>query len=164
MVIMGIDPGIASCGYGIIAIKPDKSELLECGCIRTNSKQDRGERLRIIYEKIDRLIKDFSPDCISMEKVFFYKGIGRNFSTALNVGEAVGVIRLCASQHNIPINEYAPTQVKEVIVGYGRADKKQVQLMVKEILNTEEIISTRHAADALACALTHRTNLEFGEE
>lgn len=163
-IILGIDPGTASCGYGIIKMTSNNIEIMEHGCIRTKADQERGERLKYIYNKVSNLLKEYAPDCIAMERVFFYKGSGRNFSTALNVGEAVGVIRLCASINNVPVMEYTPTQVKEVLVGYGKADKKQVEFMVKEILKLEDSPASSHASDALACALTHRFHVEFSEE
>ena len=163
-VVLGIDPGTASCGYGIITYDSEAVEALGHGCIRTNADQDRGERLKIIYDKVNELIEMFSPDHIVMERVFFYKGAGRNFSTAMNVGEAVGVIKLCAAQHGIPTFDYAPTRIKQVLTGHGKADKKEVEFMVNELLDLDIKISSSHASDALACALTHKFQMESGDE
>jgi crossover junction endodeoxyribonuclease RuvC len=151
MIILGIDPGFAITGYGLIKFDPknQKIEVLDQGCIRTSLKSPFSERLMIIYEKIDELIKKNKPDKAAIEKIFFAK----NMKTAMQVGEARGVITLVLAQHKLPILELTPLQVKQSLTGYGQATKQQMQKMVKMVLCLKEVPKPDDVADALAIAI-----------
>ena len=151
MIILGIDPGTAILGYGLVSFKGNKFTPLTYGCIKNNSSVPMPEKLSIIYENIKLLIKDFSPDVMAMERLFF----NRNVTTAMTVSQARGVVSLSAFQEGIDFYEYTPLQVKQAVVGYGKADKKQVQHMVKVILNLQETPKPDDVADALAIAICH---------
>lgn len=148
-IILGIDPGLANTGFGVIVRKNKNIKILTCGCISTSPRTETGERLYKIQKELKKLIKKFKPDILATEEIFFAK----NAKTALKVGEARGVILLIAHSANIPIKEFTPLQVKQAITGYGRAEKKQMQKMIKILLNLEEIPEPDDAADALAIAL-----------
>ncbi len=150
--ILGIDPGYATVGYGVIREEQRRTEAMEWGCVYT--KKDDGDasiRLGMIYKGIIRLIEEFSPSGMSIEKLFF----ARNTTSALQVSEARGVILLAAVHHTIPIIEYTPNQVKLAITGSGSADKRQVQEMITRLLRLPEIPRPDDAADGLALALCH---------
>jgi len=149
--ILGIDPGTGIVGFGCINKKANTLELVDAGVITTTKNQAPEIRLLTIYNEIRLLIKEFSPDWVSVEKLFF----ARNVTTAMTVSQARGVILLAAVQSNIPIADYTPLQIKMAITGYGRADKKQMQEMVKAILKLDYIPKPDDAADALAVAITH---------
>lgn len=149
MVILGIDPGTATTGYGLIEKNSDVISHLKHGIISTKPQTNAGPRLLQIFQELQRLIKKSQPDLIAVEKLFFFK----NLKTALPVSEARGVILLSAAQQKKPVIELTPLQVKMGICGYGRADKKQVQKMVREILKLKKIPKPDDAADALAVAL-----------
>lgn len=151
MIILGVDPGTAITGYGIINVEGNKIHPLNYGCIYTETKNSSEIRLRIIFEKLTAIIEKYQPDEMAVEELFFNK----NVRTALSVGQARGVILLAGAQKNIPVNEYTPLQVKQSVVGYGRAHKQQVQQMVKVFLNLQEIPKPDDAADALAIAICH---------
>lgn len=149
-IILGIDPGIADTGFGII--KKENNGKLSClayGSIKTKAKTNLADRLFIIGEELNKIIKKHKPDMVAVEKLFFSK----NVKTALIVGEARGVVMLTARQNNLPIEEFTPLQVKQAVSTYGRAGKDQVQKMVKLILNLKEIPKPDDAADALAIAI-----------
>ena len=131
MRILGIDPGLAITGYGIVDYRGNHYNLVEYGVIRSSKEQELAGRLHVIHKGIIGLIEKYKPDHVAVEELFFNK----NVKTALLVGQARGVIMLAAYQKGIPIYEYTPLQVKQAVVGYGRAEKKQVQFMVKAILN-----------------------------
>ena len=150
MKILGIDPGVAIVGYGIIEDKKRKLELLECGCITTQAGRPHPERLQKIGDELSKIIEKSKPDILAIEELFFCK----NVKTALKVGEARGVILATGMKYKLPIREFTPLQVKQAITSYGRADKKQVQEMVKVILGLKEIIKQDDAADAVAVAIT----------
>lgn len=150
MIILGIDPGFALMGWGIIN-KKEKPELIEYGCLKTSSKSENSVRLGTIFTSLQKIIKKFKPHIIVLEKLFF----NTNAKTALLVGEARGVVKVCALLNKLPIFEFTPLQVKDCIVGYGRADKNQVQEMVKMTLGLDKIPKPDDAADALAIALTY---------
>ncbi len=159
MIILGIDPGTAITGYGLLKIKRDKSlEFLECGCIRTSKELKQEERLKQIYNELNKLLKKFKPKILVVEKLFFFK----NAKTAIPVSQAKGVVLLAAAKKRIPIYEFTPLQVKLNIVGYGRAEKIQVQKMIKKILNLDEIPRPDDASDALGLAIcyAYRKNSE----
>lgn len=153
MIILGIDPGLATTGYGIInetRNKKQEIELIVCGCINTSSKFSTIERLEKIYRELKKIIKKYKPDKIAVEELFFAK----NVKTALKVGEARGVILLTIKQASVPFSEFTPLQVKQAITGYGRASKQQIQKMIKVLLKLQEIPKSDDAADALAVAIT----------
>jgi crossover junction endodeoxyribonuclease RuvC len=149
MVIMGIDPGTAITGYGIINKQSAESKILDYGCIRTETRFSTAERLGQIDQRFTKLLRKYKPDQIAVEDIFFFK----NLKTAIKVSQARGVILARAACLKIPVFEYTPLQVKQAVTGYGRADKKQVQEMVKLLLNLKEIPEPDDAADALAVAI-----------
>ncbi len=150
MIILGIDPGLATTGWSII--KNDyKQELLSYGCILTSAKKEQSERLLEIYLAVEKIIKKYRPNVLCLEKLFF----NTNVTTAFAVGEARGVIKICAFLHKVPLTEFTPLQIKSSIVGYGRAEKKQVQQMVKMLLHLKQIPKPDDAADAVAAGLTY---------
>jgi crossover junction endodeoxyribonuclease RuvC len=151
MKILGIDPGTGILGFGIIEITKLQPKLIDGGVIRTPVKEDDAVRLLTIYDELTEIIKQNKPDVMSVEKLFF----ARNVTTAMTVAQARGVVLLCAMQAKIPIFEYTPMQIKQAITGYGKADKKQMQEMVRVILQLKEIPKPDDAADALAAAITH---------
>ena len=151
MRILGIDPGIGKCGWGVIEAENSKLKVLAYGCIETSSKKELPQRLSEVYKEIERIIKSNSPDCLSIEELFF----NTNAKTAFMVGQARGVILLSAGLGKIPIAIYTPLQVKMALTGYGRADKNQIAQMVKVILKLEKIPKIDDTSDALAVALTH---------
>ena len=157
MVILGLDPGTATTGYGVINVKNKSSpiEILEFGVISTSSKFEMPERLLKIHKSLKQLILACKPDCVSIEEIFF----NTNDKTAVTVSQARGVLLLTCKLHRIQIFEYTPLQVKSALVGYGRADKRQVQKMVEGALHLRLRSDSEHmrddAYDALALALTH---------
>lgn len=146
---MGIDPGTAATGYGLIKKLPDKLKIIDYGCIKTEAKFSTAERLKKIDQQLTKLIKKHKPKRIAVEDIFFFK----NLKTAVKVSQARGVILASAAQTKAQVVEYTPLQIKQAVTGYGRADKKQVQQMVKVLLNLKEIPQPDDAADALAAAI-----------
>jgi crossover junction endodeoxyribonuclease RuvC len=159
MRVMGVDPGLAITGYGIIDSVKSKMNNLCHGAIRTKPDLPIQERLRIIYEELTEIIKTHSPDAVAVEELFF----NRNVNSAFAVGMARGVVLLSAEMSSIPIGSYTPLQVKQSIVGYGRATKNQIQQMVKVILGLPDIPKPVDAADALAIAICHVNSYRFSE-
>ena len=151
MIILGIDPGLATTGYGVVEKKGNSFKLIEYNTITTSSDKNDVDRLSVLYEELLSLIDKFEPEQIAVEELFFNK----NVKTAIRVGQARGVILLAGSQQGIEVAEYTPLQVKQAVVGYGRASKKQVQQMVKALLNLDEIPKPDDAADALAISICH---------
>ncbi|HSW99964.1 MAG TPA: crossover junction endodeoxyribonuclease RuvC [Patescibacteria group bacterium] len=151
MRIIGIDPGTGILGFGIIEANGQKSQLVDAGVIRTPVHEDDAVRLQTIFEELTDIIVQTKPQQMSVEKLFF----ARNVTTAMTVAQARGVVLLCGKQAGLTLFEYTPLQIKQAITGYGKADKKQVQEMVKVLLNLSEIPKPDDAADALAAALTH---------
>ncbi len=150
MVIIGIDPGVATTGYGLIKAEKNKVELIDYGCITTQANTDHPARLEKIALELEKIIKTYQPTKAAVEELFF----SNNVKTALKVGEARGVILMTLIKNKVPVLEFTPLQVKQAITSYGRADKKQMQSMVKIILNLKEIPKPDDAADALAVAIT----------
>lgn len=148
MIICGIDPGTATTGFGIIKRTGSELECLDYGVIITSPKEKAEYRLNKIFIEVSKLLKKHNPDILAVEKLFFFK----NLKTALPVSEAKGVILLAGAKKKIKIQELTPLQVKMGVCGYGRAEKKQVQRMIKEILNLEKIPTPDDAADALGVA------------
>jgi len=151
MIIIGIDPGLATVGFGVIRTENREITPVSYGCIRTSADKQTPQRLLEIFAEIKSLFEKYKPDVIAVEKLFFSK----NVTNALSVSEARGVIFLAAQQQDIPILEYTPNQVKQAITGSGRADKKQMQAMIKRLLNLDEIPEPDDAADGLSIALCH---------
>lgn len=157
MIILGIDPGMARCGFGIVEKKGNAVKYLSAGVIESLSSYTQSKRLEIIYNGIKKIIKRYKPDIIAIESLFFSK----NAKTALRVGEARGVILLAAQLQKIKIMEFTPLQVKISITGYGFAEKHQVQKMVKMLLGLKEIPKPDDAADAIAIAICCINNLKI---
>lgn len=151
MRILGIDPGTGILGFGVIEIVKTKPVLVDAGVIRTPVHEDDAVRLLTIYDELTDIIAQTKPDMMSVEKLFF----ARNVTTAMTVAQARGVVLLTAMQNKLPIYEYTPLQIKQAITGYGKADKRQIQEMVRVLLGLEGIPKPDDAADALAAALTH---------
>jgi crossover junction endodeoxyribonuclease RuvC len=151
MRILGIDPGTGILGFGVIDVNGQNVQLVDAGVIRTPVKEDDAVRLLTIYEELSDIIASTRPTIMSVEKLFF----ARNVTTAMTVSQARGVVLLCAKQADMEIFEYTPMQIKQAVTGYGKADKKQVQEMVRILLKLQEIPKPDDAADALAAALTH---------
>ena len=154
MKILGVDPGTATTGFGLINKVGHKLSLLDCGVILTSKDLEMPNRLKIIYDDLAQLVAQHKPDAIAVEKLFFTN----NVTTAMTVSQARGIILLVASQNNVPIAEYTPLQVKMAVTGYGKATKKQVQEMVKKILKLNVIPKPDDAADALAIAICYSNN------
>lgn len=159
MVIIGVDPGLATIGYGIIEKTGSKIKLLEYGSIQTQASTSIPERLEIIYNELDQIIKEFKPDEVAYERLFHQK----NSKTVIDVSQARGVEILVAQINNLKIFEYTPLQVKTAITGYGRASKQQMQESVKRLLNLTDIPKPDDAADALAIAICHSFSGKFSD-
>jgi crossover junction endodeoxyribonuclease RuvC len=151
MRILGIDPGTGILGFGIIDVIRGKAQLVDGGVIRTPIKEADAVRLATIYEELSSIIRESRPDHMAVEKLFF----AQNVTTAMTVAQARGVVLLTGMQAGLEIAEYTPLQIKQAITGYGRADKKQIQEMVRVLLNLQEVPKPDDAADAIACAITH---------
>lgn len=151
MIILGIDPGYAITGYGIIAKDKGNLKAIDYGVITTPAKAYFPLRLRDIHESLSHLIKEFKPDCVAVEELFF----SRNTTTAIGTAQARGVAVLAAAQAGKPVYEYTPLQVKVAVTGYGRAEKLQIQEMVKMLLKLKQQPKPDDAADALAVAICH---------
>jgi len=151
MLIMGIDPGVAICGYGFIDYYNDTYSVLEYGVLTTYADMPIEQRLKHVFEGYVSLIEKYKPDAIAIEELFFNK----NAKTVITVGEARGVALLAAALKGIDVFEYTPLQVKQAVVGYGRAQKTQIQEMVRILLNLDKLPKPDDAADALAVALCH---------
>lgn len=151
MKILGIDPGTAIIGYGLLEYKHNKINCIDYSCIYTHKDQLMSSRLKKIFEELNNIIDKFKPDAIAVEEIFYFK----NNKTVISVSQARGVILLACELKKIPIFEYTPLQVKMGITGYGRAEKKQVQIMVQKLLNLKEVPKPDDAADALAIGITH---------
>lgn len=154
MIILGIDPGFARTGYGIVEEKNKNLRALDYGCISTSAGLAFPKRLKKIREEMNDLIKKYKPEICAVEKIFFCK----NAKTAIDVGQARGVVILTAAEKKLEIREFTPLQVKQFITGYGKAEKGQIQKMVKILLNLQEIPKPDDAADALALAIAGSNN------
>ncbi|MBO5340165.1 MAG: crossover junction endodeoxyribonuclease RuvC [Oscillospiraceae bacterium] len=151
MVILGIDPGVATIGFGVIRAERGKNTLLQYGVITTPAGLPLSQRLVQISEDMEQLIRQFKPDEIAVEELFFSK----NITTGIAVAHGRGVILLAAEKLGVPVFEYTPMQVKQAVVGYGGAQKRQVMLMTQRLLNMKEVPKPDDAADALAIAICH---------
>lgn len=154
MIVLGIDPGTAITGYGVVRVENNKNTVLGYGAIRTPAKQETASRLEIIYTGVQQLISEFQPDCVAIEELFFNK----NVASALAVGQARGVAILAGAHGGLPVFEYTPLQVKTAVTGYGRATKEQVAYMVTMLLGLGETPKPDDVTDALAICLCHGYN------
>jgi crossover junction endodeoxyribonuclease RuvC len=158
MRILGIDPGTGILGFGVIDTKPGgKAVMVDAGVIRTPVKQPDSERLKTIYDELTEIIKINKPDTMSVEKLFF----SQNVTTAMSVSQARGVVLLCGIQNDLELFEYTPQQIKQALTGYGKADKKQIQEMVRVILKLNEVPKPDDCADALAAAICHSMTASY---
>lgn len=157
MRILGIDPGFAIVGYGVIDYDGNKARSVEYGAITTPAGQKISVRLKTIYDETVKIIQQYKPDSVAIEELFF----NTNVKTAIMVGQARGVLILASENNNVPSFEYTPLQVKQAVVGYGRADKNQVQQMVKLLLDLPEIPKPDDTADALAIAICHAHSIRY---
>lgn len=154
MKILGIDPGTSRVGFGLIEKQNSHIVMLDYGCLETEPNLPQEEKLLTIFRDFTRLLIEYKPDLVVLEKIFFFK----NAKTVIGVSQARGVILLAAKQANVPISEYTPLQVKMSICDHGRADKKQIQKMIVQWLKLSEIPKPDDAADALAVAVCHANN------
>ena len=154
MKILGIDPGMAIVGYGLIDYTNDEISLCSSGSIQTCKDCKDEERLLDIFNDMCTIVEKYKPDCASIEKLYFFK----NQKTIIPVAEARGVILTALQKYNIPIYEYTPIEVKQVLTGYGRATKKEVESMVKLSLNTDTLPKLDDTVDAIAIAICHSRN------
>lgn len=157
MRIIGIDPGTGILGFGIIESESSKVKLVDAGVIRTPVKEDDAVRLATIYEELSDIIAQAKPDEMAVEKLFF----AQNVTTAMTVSQARGVVLLAGQQAGLKLAEYTPLQIKQALTGYGRADKKQIQEMVRAVLGLKEVPKPDDCADALAVAITHAQSVRL---
>ena len=155
MKILGIDPGMAIVGYGLIDVENEKPVLLDSGSIQTDKNLSDSSRLLEIFNDLSTLVEKLQPDCASVENLFFFK----NQKTVIPVAEARGVILTVLAKYNIPIYSYTPMEVKQVLTGYGRADKKDVEQMVKIALSADTLPKLDDTVDAIAIAICHSRNI-----
>ena len=155
MKILGIDPGMAIVGYGLIEIIKNNITLLASGSIQTNKNCRDSERLLEIHQDLTTIVEKYNPDCASVEELFYFK----NQKTIIPVAEARGVILTVLENFNIPIYSYTPMQVKQVLTGYGRAEKKEVEQMVRLTLGKEKLPKLDDTIDAIAIAICHSRNI-----
>lgn len=151
MRILGIDPGTATTGFGVIDKQDNKVKIVDVGIISTPANLEMAKRLDMIFKEITNLIQQSKPDEVAIELLYFAK----NVTTAFSVGQARGVLVLAAAQAGLSVYDYTPLQIKMAVTGYGKANKSQIQLMIKNILTLKTIPKPDDAADALAVALTH---------
>lgn len=151
MIILGIDPGYAIVGYGVLEYNAGRFRVIDYGAITTDAGTPFNRRLEIIYDGLCEIIEKYRPEAMSVEKVFY----NNNAKTVIDVSQARGVIMLAAQKNRVAVYEYTPLQVKQSVVGYGRADKKQVQEMTRRILNLEKVPKPDDTADAIAMAICH---------
>lgn len=150
VIVLGVDPGTAITGYGVVRTAGDRVEALDFGCIKTSEDESLGSRLKRIHDGVVELIRRYCPDMVAVEELFFSK----NARTAMAVGEARGVVLLAAAVCGCAVREYTPMQVKQAVTGYGKADKRQVQAMVRTLLRLDRVPHPDDAADALAVAIS----------
>lgn len=157
MIILGIDPGLAATGYGVIKSssptvqQSNKLEVLGYGCIKTKTETSYPQRLKLIYQGLKEVIEKFRPDVIAMEELFFF----RNAKTVISVGQTQGMVFLAAADADLQVIKYTPLHLKLVLAGYGRAKKSQVQEALKELLRMDKVPKPTDASDALAAAVCH---------
>lgn len=152
MRILGLDPGTATTGYGVIDVdEAGQMTAVAFGVIATPAGEPVTVRLQLIYQQVNDLLETYRPDSAGVEELFF----GRNITTAITVGQARGVLLLALANAGIPVGEYSPPKIKDAVTGYGKADKAQVQLMVRNLLDLDQTPRPDDAADGLAVAITH---------
>ena len=151
MLILGIDPGFAIVGFGLVESSGGRTRMLQCGAITTPAGEPLPATLLQISEDMDQLLEQFRPDAMAIEELFF----NNNITTGIGVAQARGVLLLAAERHRVPIYEYTPSQVKQAVVGYGKAEKRQVMDMTKRLLSLKAVPKPDDAADAVAIALCH---------
>jgi crossover junction endodeoxyribonuclease RuvC len=149
--VLGIDPGTAACGYGVVSQTGDRLEAVDLGSWRTPSSMRQELRLKTIHDTVVELIDRYEPDAVAIEESF----VGADARTALSVGQARGAVLVAAARAEVECAEYAPAHIKQAVCGYGRAEKAQVQRMVQAILRLDEPPASTHEADALAVAICH---------
>ncbi len=158
MRVLGIDPGTAITGYGVVQEHDDGAlEAIAYGVVRTPARHPMAERLQMLYEQISALIHEHQPDAAAVETLYF----GRNVTTAITVAQGRGVVLLALAQAGVPIHEYKPAEIKQAIAGYGNADKSQVQEMIRRLLALESIPKPDDAADGLGVAITYLNSSRF---
>ena len=157
MIILGIDPGLATLGYGVIEVTGDRRRMVQFGTLTTPAGQPMPQRLRAIFQGMNQLMDIYQPEDVAFEELFFSK----NITTGMAVSAARGVALVAVAQRTENLYEYTPMQIKQAVTGYGGADKHQVQQMVKMLLNMKEIARPDDAADALAVALTHANSMHM---
>jgi crossover junction endodeoxyribonuclease RuvC len=158
MLVLGIDPGTATTGYGLVRELPDgELQAVTYGVITTPAHAPMPERLRMLYRAITDLVAQYKPDAAAIETLFF----GKNVTTAITVAQGRGVILLALAEASLPIHEYKPSEVKQAIAGYGNADKPQVQEMIRQLLNLDQIPRPDDAADGLGIAITDLNSSRF---
>ncbi len=155
MVILGIDPGLARLGYGVIEVDGDKRRVIQFGMLTTPAGVPMPKRLQQLWRGMNQLMDTYKPDEVAFEELFFSK----NITTGMSVSMARGVALVAVAERTENLYEYTPMQIKQAVTGYGGADKHQVQMMVKILLNMKEIAKPDDAADALAVALTHANSM-----
>ena len=155
MVILGIDPGLARLGYGVIEVEGDKRRVIQYGMLTTPAGVPMPKRLQQLWRGMNQLMDLYKPDEVAFEELFFSK----NITTGMSVSMARGVALVAVAERTENLYEYTPMQIKQAVTGYGGADKHQVQMMVKMLLNMKEIAKPDDAADALAVALTHANSM-----
>jgi crossover junction endodeoxyribonuclease RuvC len=155
MRILGIDPGTGILGFGVVDVERGNTTFVDAGVIRTPVNQEDSDRLFTIYHDLEEIIEEHKPDIMAVEKLFFI----RNVTTAMSVSQARGVVLLLGKQKKLQLYEYTPLQIKQAVTGYGKADKKQIQEMVKIILKLPQIPKPDDAADALAAAICCSTSV-----
>ncbi len=156
-VILGIDPGLANTGWGIVSQHGSKMACLAYGCVSTPPGSELSQRLRKIHEQIGAVIDRFNPVCVGIETIWF----GQNVTAAFDTGQARGAALVACAESNLAVGEFTPRQIKLAVVGTGTAEKDQVQYMVKQLLSLDAVPSPDHAADALAAAICYTTHEGF---
>ena len=159
MIIIGIDPGYAITGFGVLEYEGNHFKLIESGSIQTKAGIPLPTRIAKIYDDMNALIEKYKPDAIAIEELFF----NRNTTTAIGVAQGRGAVLIAAAKTSTPIYEYTPLQVKQGVTGYGRADKKQVQMMVKTVLGLEKVPKLDDTTDAIAIGICHAHSYRFAK-
>ncbi|MGE5371753.1 MAG: crossover junction endodeoxyribonuclease RuvC [Solirubrobacterales bacterium] len=158
MLVLGIDPGTATTGYGLVSGSGSRLVMEATGVVKTAAGLDLSTRLLQIHHEVNQIIDRYQPDCMAIEELFF----NQNAKTFFAVAQSRGAVILTAAQRGLPVAEYTPLQVKQAVVGYGRAEKRQIQEMVKRLLNLAAIVKPDDAADALAIAICHLHSSRLG--
>lgn len=161
-IILGIDPGLAHTGWGVVCQDGSRLSCLAYGCVQTDASQQLALRLKIIYDQVGAVVSRFKPSCVGIETVWF----GQNTTAAILTGQARGAALVACANGGLDVGEYTPNEIKAAVVGAGMAEKEQVQYMVQKLLSLPQLPEPDHAADALAAAIcyTTHTNMLFGRE